>query len=105
MKMSVKRAYSVVVAALGLWLTAGNAQAVPEAKPTDLSLECVSKEAQTTLMTCPGGPAKFDPKQKRAVAFKSAPPPREVKKREDDAKPVNPDELKKYAERDTRKNR
>jgi len=105
MQMSVKRAYSVVVAAFGLWLTSGHAQAVPEAKPTDLSLECVSKEAQTTLMTCPGGPAKFDAKQKRAVAFKSAPPPIEVKKREDDVKPVNPDELKKYAERDTRKNR
>ncbi len=105
MQMSVKRTYSVVVAALGLWLSAAPAQAVPEAKPTDLSLECVSKEAQTNLATCPGGPAKFDAKQKRAVAFKSAPPPREVKKREDDVKPVNPDELKKYAERDTRKNR
>ncbi len=103
--MSCKSAISVVVAGLGLWLTTGQAYAVPEAKPTDLSLECVSKEAQTTLMTCPGGPAKFDPKQKRAVAFKSAPPAREVKKREDDVKPVNPDELKKYAERDTRKNR
>jgi hypothetical protein len=105
MQMSVKRAYAVVVAALGLCLTAGQVQAAPEAKITDLSLECVGKEAQTTLMTCPGGPAKFDSKQKRAVAFKSAPPPREVKKREDDVKPVNPDELKKYAERDTRKNR
>jgi hypothetical protein len=105
MQMSVKRTYSVVVAALGLWLTSAPAHAVPEAKPTDLSLECVTKEAQTNLMTCPGGPAKFDAKQKRAVAFKSAPPPREVKKREDDVKPVNPDELKKYAERDTRKNR
>lgn len=103
--MSCKSAFSVVLAALGLFLTTGHAQAVPEAKPTDLSLECVSKEAQTTLMTCPGGPAKFDPHQKRAVAFKSAPPPREVKKREDDVKPVNPDELKKFAERDTRKNR
>jgi TolA-binding protein len=103
MQMSVKRAYSVVVGALGLWLTTSAAHAVPEAKPTDLSLECVSKEAQTTLMTCPGGPAKFDPHQKRAVAFKSAPPPREMKKREDDVKPVNPDELKKFAERDLRK--
>src|SRR6187549_1780872 len=105
MQMSVKKACSVVLAALGLCLTSGLAHAVPEAKPTDLSLECVSKEAQTTLMTCPGGPAKFDPKQKRAVAFKSAPPPREVKKREDDVKPVNPEELTKLAERDTRKNR
>jgi tetratricopeptide (TPR) repeat protein len=103
--MRNKSLFSVAVAALGLWLTTTPAHAVPEAKPTDLSLECVSKEAQTTLMTCPGGPAKFDPKQKRAVAFHSAPPPREVKKREDDVKPVNPDELKKYAERDTRKNR
>src|SRR5262249_9454610 len=94
-----------VFAALGLWLTTGQAQAVPEAKLTDLSAECIGKEAQTNLSTCPGGPAKFDPHQKRAVAFKSAPPPIEVKKREDDVKPVNPDELKKYADRDTRKNR
>src|SRR3982751_2446985 len=101
--MSNKSVLSVVLAALGLWVTTGVAHAVTEATPPALSLECVSKEAQTTLMTCPGGPAKFDPKQKRAVAFHSAPPPREVKKREDDVKPVNPDELKKYAERDTRK--
>ena len=87
MQMSVKRAYAVVVAALGLWLTPGHTQAAPEAKVTDLSLECVGKEAQTTLMTCPGGPAKFDAKQKRAVAFKSAPPPREVRERKDDVKP------------------
>ena len=31
MQMSVKRAYSVVVAALGVWLTTGQAHAVPEA--------------------------------------------------------------------------
>ncbi|HKY36873.1 MAG TPA: hypothetical protein VJN18_13090 [Polyangiaceae bacterium] len=103
--MSSKSFFAVVVAALGMWLTPGHAAAAPEAKVTDLSLECVGKEAQTTLMTCPGGPAKFDAKQKRAVAFKSAPPPREMRERKDDVKPVNPDELKKYAERDTRKNR
>ena len=56
MQMSVKRAYAVVVAAMGLWLTTGHAQAAPEAKITDLSLECVGKEAQTTLMTCPATP-------------------------------------------------
>jgi hypothetical protein len=61
MNMSNKSAVAVVVGALGLWLSTSVAHAVPEAKPTDLSLECVSKEAQTTLMTCPGGPAKFDP--------------------------------------------
>jgi TolA-binding protein len=43
--------------------------------------------------------------QKRGQAFKSAPPPLDVKKRQDESKPVNPDELKKYAERDTRKTR
>ena len=55
---------------------------------------------------CPGGPASFDASAKKPkAAFKSAPPPAETKKRVDDAKPVNPDELKKYAERDTRKTR
>ena len=52
-----------------------------------------------------GGVEVAEPKQKRAAAFKSAPPPRDVKKRQDESKPVNPDELKKYAERDTRKTR
>jgi hypothetical protein len=103
--MNWKKACSVLVTSLGLSAFAEAAGAAPEAKLTDLSLECVNRDAQKTLQECPGGPAKFDAKQKRAVAFKSAPPPREVKKREDDVKPVNPDELKKYAERDTRKNR
>ena len=92
-----------VVAAVTLALTV-LAGAAPVAKMTDLSGECIGTEAPKTLVDCPGGP-KLEIKQKRAAAFKSAPPPRDVKKRQDESKPVNPDELKKYAERDTRKTR
>src|SRR5262245_59816466 len=88
----------------GSLFVAALAGAAPEAKMTDLSGECIGTEAPKTLVACPGGP-KLEIKQKRAAAFKSAPPPLDVKKRQDDSKPINPEELKKYAERDTRKTR
>jgi tetratricopeptide (TPR) repeat protein len=98
------RAFSFFLTLFGSVFVAALAQAAPEAKMTDLSTECVGAEAPKALVACPGGP-KLEIKQKRGQAFKSAPPPLDVKKRQDDSKPVNPDELKKYAERDTRKTR
>src|SRR5512142_427587 len=74
-------------------------------KSSDLSSECVSSEAQRVLSECPKGPKNFDIKKKRAVAFKSAPPPREAKKREDVSKPNDAAILQQFAERDTRKTR
>ena len=93
-----------------LSLIVGVALAAPTAvfaatSSQDLSKECVSPEAVKNLAECPGGPDKFQIKQKRGMAFKSAPPPREVKKRVDDAKPRDAASLNKYAERDTRKTR
>src|SRR6185503_14566985 len=98
------RAFSFFLTLFGSLSLAAQAGAAPEAKMTDLSNECIGAEAPKALVACPGGP-KLEIKQKRGTAFKSAPPPLDVKKRQDESKPVNPDELKKYAERDTRKTR
>ncbi|MEI9948637.1 MAG: tetratricopeptide repeat protein [Pseudomonadota bacterium] len=102
--MSSKRAFVGVTAVFGLLLCAATSGAVTEAKPTDLSTECISPDAAKALSECPAG-KMADVHSKRPAAFSSAPPPRDVKKRQDDSKPVNPEELTKYAERDTRKNR
>jgi len=102
--MSSKRAFVGVSVAFGLLLGAATSGAVTEAKPTDLSTECISADAAKALSECPAG-KMADVHSKRPAAFSSAPPPRDVKKRQDDSKPVNPEELKKYAERDTRQNR
>ncbi|MEO7034478.1 MAG: tetratricopeptide repeat protein, partial [Polyangiaceae bacterium] len=104
--MSSKRAFvglAVTLGAFGFLLSA-SAGAVTEAKPSDLSSECISPDAAKALSECPAG-KMADVHSKRQAAFSSAPPPREVKKRQDDSKPVNPEELTKYAERDTRKSR
>src|ERR1051325_11679305 len=101
----MNRAISFFATLSGVALVALGVSAAPEATMSDLSKECIGTEAPKTLEACPGGPSKFEGKQKHGAAFKSAPPPVDVKKRQDDSKPVNPDELKKYAERDTRKTR
>ena len=106
MRMSpMNRAITFFATLSGVALVALGAVAAPEATMSDLTKECVGSEAPKTLEACPGGPSKFEGKQKHGAAFKSAPPPTEVKKRQDDSKPINPEELKKYAERDTRKTR
>jgi TolA-binding protein len=89
---------------LGALLLAPQNSAAVE-KPTELSSECVSPEAKKALSECPKGPKTFDIKKKRAVAFKSAPPPREVKKREEGTKPRDAAMLQQYAQRDTRTTR
>lgn len=71
------RALSWFGVVVGLCLTAGSAAAV--SAPARVSNECVGDPAYKNLEQCPGGPSKFEIKQKRAVVFKSAPPPRERK--------------------------
>src|SRR5262245_56699302 len=106
MVMSSKRAVSLFAVAASVVFSVGSALAASDTKSADISTECIGTEAPKTLAACPGGPEKFDiDRKKHAAAFKSAPPPNEAKKRVDDSKPVYPDELKKYAERDTRKTR
>src|SRR5450432_4781351 len=104
MGMSSKRAWVSLGALVGLMFSAATSGAVTEAKPSDVSAECISPDSAKALSECPAG-KMADVHSKRPAAFSSAPPPRDVKKRQDDSKPVNPEELTKYAERDTRKNR
>jgi hypothetical protein len=40
-----------------------------------MSSECISSTAYDNISACPGGPAKFEAKKMRGVAFKSKPPP------------------------------
>ncbi len=80
-------------------------RAVAAEKAAELSSECVSTEAESQLSVCPKGPTHFDIKKKRAVAFKSAPSPREMKQREEVSKPRDATILQQFAERDTRKTR
>ena len=86
--MNAVRRYSVLAvllgACLGLSTVALGAKQDPNA---DLSKECIGGEARENMSKCPGGPSKFNIKQARGVAFKSAPPPREVRKRQSDIKP------------------
>jgi len=89
---------------LGAIMLAPQSSAAVE-KATELSSECVSPEAKKALSECPKGPKTFDIKKKRAVAFKSAPPPRDVKKREDSSKPRDASVLQQFADRDTRTTR
>jgi tetratricopeptide (TPR) repeat protein len=45
--------------------------------------ECLPEDAYKQVETCPAGPNKFEVGQRRAAAFKSAPPPREKKAQKD----------------------
>ncbi len=83
--MNASRVTLCLVAACGLLGVAPKAGHAIEA-PKDLSTSCVSAQAKKNLEECPAGPSKFDVEKKRAVAFSSAPPPREVKARQDSAK-------------------
>ncbi|HLV65442.1 MAG TPA: tetratricopeptide repeat protein [Polyangiaceae bacterium] len=102
--MKPNRAICMLATLASLALTVGSAFGAVEAKHSDVSVECIGPEPPKALTTCPGGPG-FEINRNKGVAFKSAPPPREAKKRQDSIAPVNPDELKKYADRDTRKTR
>jgi hypothetical protein len=45
--------------------------------------ECLPEDAYKQIEACPSGPDKFEVGQRRAAAFKSAPPPREKKAQKD----------------------
>src|SRR6188768_3730503 len=53
--MSSTRAFVGVSVAFGLLLGAATSSAVTEAKPTDLSTECISPDAAKALSECPAG--------------------------------------------------
>src|ERR1700722_1083358 len=70
---------------------------------------CVSDKSKEALNACGGtGPAQFDvSKHGKApqVNFHSAPPPADLKKREQQTKPNNPSEQMGSSQRDERKNK
>src|SRR5690606_18661433 len=100
--MSASKKFPVLAALLGVLLVAGAASG--QAKDSDMSTSCIGAPARKNLSECPGGPSKFEIKQKRAAAFKSAPPPRE-RKSQQEFKPKNPTEAMAAGQRDTRKTR
>jgi tetratricopeptide (TPR) repeat protein len=93
-----------LLAAVLLSLSAGAAETKAKASAR-LSNQCVGDPAYKNLEACPGGPSQFDIKKKRSAAFQSAPPPRDVRKTQDDVKPTNPSEEMGIGQRDERKTR
>jgi TolA-binding protein len=102
--MNAARAYSCLIGLLSVVMLSPETSNAVE-KPADLSSECVAPQAKKNIDECPAGPSKFNIEKKRAVAFQSAPPPREVKKREDSAKPGDAGTLESTAFRDQRETR
>lgn len=101
--MNAARAYSCLTGLISaLLLSPQLAKAVE--KPAELSAECVPGSAKKVYNECPAGPSKFNVEKKRAVAFNSAPPPREVKKREE-TKARSVESMESTAFRDTRETR
>ncbi len=96
--MNSSRVVPVLAALFGLVLSSTDGSAA-QAQPMPNS--CVAPEAEKAVSACPGGPKTFEIKQKRGAAFKSAPPPRDVKSQKD-VKPGNPDEEMSAGTRDQR---
>ncbi len=97
--MHVKHVKTLLATLCGVALTSGSAFGADAKR---MSSQCVSDEAYKNFETCPGGPAKFEGKKKKGTSFKSAPPPIEKKKAQDQ-KPGDLSALQQFAERDTRK--
>ena len=90
------------------WLVRGlGAHAAPEAKIDRPERRSASRKEAHEDARRPAPAVRPSSTASRSAAPRSRARRRrvDVKKRQDDVKPVNPDELKKYAERDTRKTR
>jgi TolA-binding protein len=70
-----------------------------------LDNQCLEEAAYTQVETCPGGPDKFEVGQRRAAAFKSAPPPREAKEKKDNLEQRQASEEMSAGQRDLRTTR
>ncbi len=82
--MHVKHVKTLLATLCGVALTSGSAFGADAKR---MSSQCVSDEAYKNFETCPGGPAKFEGKKKKGTSFKSAPPPIEKKKAQDQLGP------------------
>jgi hypothetical protein len=85
------------------------ASAADEVAPVTAGGACVSEQAKQTLAACPNnGPQTFDVSghgKAPQVNFHSAPPPAQLKKRDQQTKPNMPTEQMSASQRDDRKNR
>ena len=93
----MKIAHKIPLIGLAICLAAGGgmagaAEVVKERAEANLRAECVAPEAYKRAQECPAGPKEFGGKVKHKTAFKSAPPPRERKERQDDLGPKNASE-------------
>jgi tetratricopeptide (TPR) repeat protein len=87
-------------------LVVGAAAARPAAGALErLNAECLPEDAYKALEACPTGPKKFDVNQRRAAAFKSAPPPREKKAQKDSLEKKQAPEEMSAGQRDLRTTR
>lgn len=109
------RAFAAIVGALSLGLAttasaeqAGSKDANAQASSGAAS-ECVSQKASDALVACPNsGPTNFDvTKHGKApqTNFHSAPPPQDLKKKDQLTKPGAPSETQAASQRDERRNR
>ena len=105
--MSAVRTYSVFAVLLGVLLGVSSVAmgAKKKSGTHELSKECIGSKARRNMAKCPGGPSKFNIRKQRGVAFKSAPPPRKVKKRRSSVKPTKDPGMMGAGIRDTRKTR
>src|SRR5690606_7324587 len=110
MKKARNIPFLAVVAAtlsfIGVSAIAGDNHAGEVAKERSeatLSKECITPKAYEQINACPEGPKKFGGKARHRKAFKSAPPPSERKKRNDNLAPKNASESMMAGQRDTRK--
>src|SRR5580692_1677419 len=102
-------AFVVALCALGAFTAVASAQEPAAAPAAVAGGACVSDQAKQTLAACPNnGPQTFDVSghgKAPQVNFHSAPPPAQLKKRDQQTKPNLPTEQMSAAQRDDRKNR
>ena len=84
---------------------AASAALLVGAAPAHADDECISAAVKQEVWACPEGVFQASITKKPQVSFNTAPEEIKLKTKEDMKKPVNPDELKKYAERDVREQR
>jgi tetratricopeptide (TPR) repeat protein len=104
------RSFLIILFALA-WAPLAAAQAAPAAPAAAAAMggACVSDQAKQVLAQCPNnGPGTFDVAghgKTPQVNFHSAPPPAQLKKRDQQTKPNMPTEQMSAAQRDDRKSR
>lgn len=70
-----------------------------------LDNQCLEEGAYSVVEACPAGPDKFAVNERRAAAFKSAPPPREAKEKKDKLEQKQASEEMSAGQRDLRTTR